>query len=65
MVLSTIPLAIIGVVIGLIVFRSYFGFMGFLGVISLAGIVINNAIVLIDRIELERNELQRPPAEAV
>jgi multidrug efflux pump subunit AcrB len=54
MVLSTIPLAIIGVVIGLIAFRSYFGFMGFLGVISLAGIVINNAIVLIDRIELEK-----------
>ncbi len=53
MVLTTIPLGIIGVVIGLIVFRSSFGFMAFLGVISLAGIVINNAIVLIDRIEIE------------
>ena len=65
MVLSTIPLGIIGVVIGLIVFRSYFGFMAFLGVISLAGIVINNAIVLIDRIEIEQNEYNRPPARAI
>jgi len=65
MVLSTIPLGIIGVGIGLILFRSSFGFMAFLGVISLAGIVINNAIVLIDRIEIEQNELNRPPQDAV
>ena len=65
MVVSTIPLGIIGVVIGLIVLRSYFGFMAFLGVISLAGIVINNAIVLIDRIEIEINELKRSTQDAV
>ncbi len=53
MVLLTIPLGIIGVVIGLLIFQEPFGFMPFLGVISLAGIVINNAIVLIDRIEVE------------
>ncbi|MEO0787699.1 MAG: efflux RND transporter permease subunit, partial [Bacteroidota bacterium] len=52
-VLSSIPLGIIGVILGLLAFRSYFGFMAFLGIISLAGIVINNAIVLIDRIQLE------------
>lgn len=55
-VLATIPLGIIGVVIGLLLFNSYFGFMAFLGVISLAGILINNAIVLIDRIEIEERE---------
>ncbi|MDT8377864.1 MAG: efflux RND transporter permease subunit [Desulfotignum sp.] len=65
MVLATVPLGITGVVIGLMVFRSYFGFMAFLGVISLAGIVINNVIVLIDRIEIERNESNRPMAVAV
>lgn len=64
-VLSTIPLGIIGVVIGLIVLKSYFGFMAFLGVISLAGIVINNAIVLIDRIDIEINELGKAPGVAV
>lgn len=52
-VLCTIPLGIVGVVLGLIILRSYFGFMAFLGMISLAGIVINNAIVLIDRIGIE------------
>ncbi len=52
-VVLTIPLGIIGVIIGLLILRSYFGFFAFLGVISLAGIIINNAIVLIDRIEIE------------
>ncbi|TKG90418.1 efflux RND transporter permease subunit [Puteibacter caeruleilacunae] len=65
MVLSSIPLGIIGVVLGLILLRSYFGFMAFLGVISLAGIVINNAIVLLDRIELEQTENNRKPYEAI
>ncbi|WP_420459078.1 efflux RND transporter permease subunit [Neolewinella sp.] len=55
-VLATIPLGIIGVILGLLLFQSYFGFMAFLGVISLAGILINNAIVLIDRIEIEEKD---------
>ncbi len=52
-VLMTIPLGITGVILGLLLLRSYFGFFAFLGVISLAGIVINNAIVLLDRIDIE------------
>ncbi|MCP9234698.1 efflux RND transporter permease subunit [Lewinella sp. JB7] len=55
-VLLTIPLGLIGVILGLLLFRSYFGFMAFMGMISLAGILINNAIVLIDRIEIEERE---------
>ncbi len=65
MVVLTIPLAIIGVVMGLLVFREPFGFMPFLGVISLAGIVINNAIVLIDRMEIEQKNLGRTEKDAV
>ena len=65
MVTLTIPLGIIGVVIGLLLFREQFGFMPFLGVISLAGIVINNAIVLIDRIEIEQNQLKRSDQDAI
>jgi len=64
-VLMTIPLGIIGVVIGLLAFREPFGFMPFLGVISLAGIVINNAIVLIDRMEIEQRDLGRTEQDAV
>ncbi len=65
MVVLTIPLAIIGVVVGLLVFREPFGFMPFLGTISLAGIVINNAIVLIDRMEIEQRELNRKIEDAI
>lgn len=64
MVVLTIPLAVIGVVIGLLTFQEAFGFMPFLGVISLAGIVINNAIVLIDRMEVEQ-QLGRAEQDAV
>ena len=64
-VLSTIPLGLIGVILGLLLFKSYFGFMAFLGVISLAGIVINNAIVLLDRIQIELTEFNRSPNDAV
>lgn len=65
MVCCTIPLAVIGVVIGLLTFQEPFGFMPFLGVISLAGIVINNAIVLIDRMEIEQRDFGRKVQDAV
>jgi multidrug efflux pump subunit AcrB len=50
-VLITVPLAITGVVPGLILTGNPFGFMSLLGVIALVGIVVNNAIVLIDVID--------------
>ncbi|MGL1903571.1 MAG: efflux RND transporter permease subunit, partial [Fibrobacterales bacterium] len=55
-VLSTVPLGITGVILGLLLTGSFFSFYAFLGVIALAGIVVNNAIVLIDRIDLELGE---------
>ncbi len=61
----TIPLGLIGVVVGLLVTGQSLGFMTFLGVISLAGIVINNAIVLIDRIRIEIDENGLDPGRAV
>ncbi len=64
-ILLTIPLGIIGVVAGLLIARSYFGFMTLLGIIALAGIVINNAIVLLDRIKIEIEENGLEPARAV
>ncbi len=48
MVLVTVPLAATGVVPGLLLTDNPFGFTAMLGVIALAGIVVNNAIVLID-----------------
>ena len=64
-ILLTIPLAVIGVVFGLLVANSYFGFMTLLGIISLAGIVINNAIVLLDRIRIEKEVNGLEPRQAV
>jgi multidrug efflux pump subunit AcrB len=64
-ILLTIPLGVIGVTIGLLVARSSFGFMAFLGIIALAGIVINNAIVLIDRIEIESRQRGLEPRCAI
>jgi multidrug efflux pump subunit AcrB len=64
-ILLTIPLAMIGVFVGLIVLRGEMGFMTFLGVIALIGIVINNAIVLLDRIRIEIKEHNLEPTRAV
>ncbi|MFQ5352458.1 MAG: efflux RND transporter permease subunit, partial [Candidatus Binatia bacterium] len=64
-IMFTVPLGLIGVVIGLLAAKSYFGFMTLLGVISLAGIVINNAIVLIDRIGLEIEDNGLSPDRAI
>lgn len=54
-VLMTIPLVVIGVGIGLKTMQADFGFLVILGLFALAGIIVNNAIVLIDRIDIERN----------
>jgi len=55
-VLATVPLAATGVVPGLLLSGNAFGFMSMLGVISLVGIVVNNAIVLLDVVEALRSE---------
>lgn len=54
-IVLTIPLSIIGTALGLLLMDAPAGFMVTLGIYSLAGIIINNAIVLIDRIDIERD----------
>jgi multidrug efflux pump subunit AcrB len=54
-ILSSVILSTVGVLIGLLVFSMPFGIiMSGVGVISLAGVVVNNAIVLIDYIGILR-----------
>ncbi len=48
-----VPLALIGVVIGLVVTQSPLEFMGILGLLSLSGLLIKNAIVLVDQTDFE------------
>ena len=65
MIFMTIPLGLIGVVYGLLIAQSIFGFFTILGLISLSGIVINNAIVLLDRIDIEIKQNGLDPRDAV
>lgn len=53
-ILFTLPLALIGVFPGLYIIGLKLSFPAFLGVVSLGGIVVNNGIVLIDRINENR-----------
>lgn len=55
-ILFTIPFGFIGVVIGLFVLGSSFSFMALLGLVSLSGVVLNDAIVLLEKIQHEEAE---------
>lgn len=52
-IVLSIPLGMIGVVAGWFIGGTFVSFFGVLGVIALAGIVVNNAIIMIDRIDVE------------
>jgi multidrug efflux pump subunit AcrB len=60
----TVPLIFIGVVVGLLATNSALEFMAILGVLSLSGLLIKNAIVLVDQMDLEIRE-GRPRLDAV
>ncbi len=53
-ILLTIPLALIGVMPGLVITGNRFDFFAFIGVVALVGIAVNNAIVLVDYINYLR-----------
>ncbi|ASP48307.1 efflux RND transporter permease subunit [Cognaticolwellia beringensis] len=48
-----VPLALIGVVVGLVTTQIPLEFMGILGLLSLSGLLIKNAIVLVDQMDME------------
>ena len=61
----TIPLAFTGGFIGLLIMQAPFDFFAMLGLLSLAGVIINNGIVLIDKIDSDRTEGAEPYAAVV
>ncbi len=63
-ILVTVPLALIGVVLALELLGIALSVVVFIGMIMLSGIVVNNAIVLIDRIN-QRRAAGTPLREAV
>lgn len=64
-VLSVVPFSIIGVLLGLLVTREYLSFPAMLGFIALAGIVVNNAIILVDVFDRLRKERPNMPLRDV
>ena len=59
-----VPLATIGVTVGLLSTQQPFGFMALLGFLSLTGMLIKNAIVLVDEINLQSKE-DKPAIDAI
>ncbi len=55
-VFASIPFGLVGVVLGLTVTHTNFGFMAFLGVASLIGVIVSHIIVLFDFIEEAREQ---------
>ncbi len=53
LVFLTAPLGIVGASLGLNVANSPFGFVALLGLIALAGMIMRNAVILVDQIETD------------
>lgn len=60
----TVPFAVIGVTVGLLAFNQPFGFMALLGFLSLSGMIIKNAVVLVDEINMNLS-LDKTPYDSV
>jgi multidrug efflux pump subunit AcrB len=60
MVMLTAPLGLIGVVPALLVFQSPLGFVAILGIIALGGMIMRNAVILIDQVQIEIAEGRDP-----
>jgi len=56
LVFATAPLGLIGVVAGLLLFHAPLGFVAILGVIALGGMIMRNAVILIDQVQTELDE---------
>ncbi len=63
-IVFTIPFAAIGITAGLLLTGTPFGFLALLGAMSLSGMMIKNAIVLLDEINLQQ-ESGKAPYQAV
>ena len=63
-VMSSIALTLFGAMLGLVLKQYPFGFTAFTGMISLCGIVVRNAIILVDYIKEKQREGRSPEQAA-
>ena len=61
---ASVPFCFIGVIAAMLLLKGKFDFMASLGLLALAGIIVSNAVLLLERIEAERAE-GKPAEEAV
>jgi multidrug efflux pump subunit AcrB len=54
LVLSVVPMGLIGIVGALLVFNRPLGFVAILGILALIGMIARNAVILIEQIETEK-----------
>jgi HAE1 family hydrophobic/amphiphilic exporter-1 len=64
-VMFSVPFAAIGVILMLLATRTTFNVQSFIGCIMLGGIVVNNAILLVDHINLLRRRDRMPIKNAI
>ena len=66
MVMTAIPFALVGVIVGFSVHDEALGFLGMIGVIGLAGVVVNDSLVLVAHVnQLKQQNPERPLRDIV
>ena len=65
MILLMVPLVMIGITFAFLISGLFFGFFAVLGLLGLVGMIIKNAIVLLDQANLEMTENGRSQYEAI
>ncbi len=65
LILSAIPLGVVSVLLTLIIHNKPISFMAMLGIIALAGVIVNNAIVFIDFVNEGRNDGLTPEQSVI
>ena len=56
LVLSVVPMGLIGIVFALLLVGKPLGFVAILGILALLGMIARNAVILIEQIEIERTQ---------
>ncbi len=65
LVMASVPFTLVGIITSLILFGSTLSIVSFMGIIALSGMVVNNAIVLIDYINLLRRRDEKTLRQAI
>ncbi len=60
LVLSIVPMGLIGIIAALLIFQKPLGFVAILGILALLGMIARNAVILVEQIETEREQRGQP-----